>query len=66
MSISNLKETSLAAGAVAVTAGTAGAAKKKAVDELIANIKDTQTEDRATSAKRHEALLEAIRIMKQE
>ena len=40
MSISNLKETSLAAGAVAVTAGTAGAAKKKAVDELIAKIRD--------------------------
>jgi len=47
MSISNLKETSLAAGAVAVTAGTAGAAKKKAVDELIANIKDKSDKVRA-------------------
>ena len=47
MSISNLKEMSLAAGAVAVTAGTAGAAKKKAVDELIANIKDKSDKVRA-------------------
>ncbi|HIJ52377.1 MAG TPA: hypothetical protein HPP66_04395 [Planctomycetes bacterium] len=47
MSISNLKEMSLAAGAVAVTAETAGAAKKKAVEELIANIKDKSDKVRA-------------------
>jgi len=47
MSISNLKEMSLAAGAVAVTAGTAGAAKTKAVDELIAQLKDKSDKVRA-------------------
>ena len=47
MSISNLKEMSLAAGAVAVTAETAGAAKKKAVEELIAKIKDKSDKVRA-------------------
>ncbi len=40
MSISNLKKASLAAGTVAMTAGTAGAAKTKAVDELINGIKN--------------------------
>lgn len=47
MSISNLKKASLAAGAVAVTAGTAGAAKTKAVDDLINGIKDKSDKVRA-------------------
>ncbi len=47
MSISNLKKASLAAGTVAMTAGTAGAAKTKAVDELINGIKDKSDKVRA-------------------
>jgi HEAT repeat protein len=53
MSISNLKKAFLAAGAVALTAETAGAAKKKAVDELIVKLKDKNDKVRA------EALLSA-------
>jgi HEAT repeat protein len=47
MSISNLKRTSLAAGAVALTAETAGAAKEKAVDELIVKLKGKDDKARA-------------------
>jgi hypothetical protein len=53
MSISNLKKASLAAGAVALTAETAGAAKTKAVDELIVKLKNKNDKVRA------EALLSA-------
>jgi len=53
MSISNLKKTSLAAGAVTLTAETAGTAKEKAVDELIVKLKGTDDKARA------EALLNA-------
>ena len=53
MSISKLKKASLAAGAVALTAETAGAAKTKAVDELIVKLKDKNDKVRA------EALLSA-------
>ena len=53
MSIINLKESSLAAGAVAVAARKSGAAQEKAVDELIAKLKDKNDEVRA------EALLSA-------
>ncbi|MBW8040530.1 MAG: hypothetical protein FVQ85_11065 [Planctomycetes bacterium] len=53
MSISNLKKASLAAGTVAMIAGTAGAAKTKAVDELINGIKNKSDKVRA------EALLSA-------
>jgi HEAT repeat protein len=53
MSISNLKKASLAAGAVALTAETSGAAKTKTVDELINGIKDKNDKVRA------EALLSA-------
>jgi HEAT repeat protein len=53
MSIINLKEASLAAGAVAVAARKSGAAQEKAVDELIAKLKDKNDEVRA------EALLSA-------
>jgi HEAT repeat protein len=49
MSISNLKKTSLAAGAVALTAETAGAAKEKAVDELIVKLKSKDDKARAGS-----------------
>lgn len=42
-----LKKASLAVGAVALTAGTAGAARKSAVKELIANIKDKNNKVRA-------------------
>jgi len=47
MSNNKLKQASLAAGAVAVTAGTAGAAKTKAVDELIVKLKDKNDKVRA-------------------
>jgi HEAT repeat protein len=47
MSISNLKITSLAAGAVAVTSETAGAAKEKAVGELIVKLKGKDDKVRA-------------------
>jgi len=53
MSISKLKEVSLAAGAVAVSGRKSGAAQEKAVDELIARLKDKN--DRV----RGEALLSA-------
>lgn len=53
MSISNLKKASLAAGAVVVTAETAGAAKEKTVDELIVKLKSKDDKVRA------EALLSA-------
>ncbi len=56
MSISNLKKASLAAGAVALTAETAGAAKEKAVDELIVKLKSKDDKARA------EALLRAGEI----
>ena len=47
MSNNKLKQVSLAAGAVAVTAGTAGATKTKAVDELIVKLKDKNDKVRA-------------------
>jgi HEAT repeat protein len=47
MSISNLKKASLATGAVVVTAETAGAAKEKAVDELIVKLKSKDDKVRA-------------------
>jgi HEAT repeat protein len=53
MSISNLKKASLAAGAVALTAETAGAAKEKAVDEFVAKVRNKDDKERA------EALLSA-------
>ena len=53
MSISKLKKASLAAGAVVLTAETAGAAKTKAVDELIVKLKGKNDKVRA------EALLSA-------
>ncbi len=53
MSISNLKKASLAAGAVALTAETAGAAKTKAVDEFVAKVRNKDDKVRA------EALLNA-------
>ncbi|NIP27642.1 MAG: hypothetical protein GWN67_24155 [Phycisphaerae bacterium] len=56
MSISNLKKASLAAGAVAFAAETAGAAKEKAVDELIVKLKGKDDKVRA------EALLSAGEI----
>jgi HEAT repeat protein len=56
MSMSNLKKASLAAGAVAVTAETAGAAKEKAVDELIVKLKGKDDKERA------EALLSAAGV----
>ena len=56
MSIGNLKKASIAAGAVAVTAETAGAAKEKAVDELIVNLRSKDDKVRA------EALLSAGEI----
>ena len=56
MSDNKLKQASLAAGAVAVTAETAGAAKTKAVDELIVKLKSKNDKVRA------EALLNAGEI----
>ncbi|MGB2809008.1 MAG: HEAT repeat domain-containing protein [Sedimentisphaerales bacterium] len=53
MSNNKLKQASLAVGAVALTAETAGAAKTKAVDELIVKLKDKDDKVRA------EALLSA-------
>ncbi len=53
MSNNKLKQASLAAGAVAVTAETAGAAKTKAVDEFVAKVKGKNDKVRA------EALLSA-------
>ncbi len=53
MSISNLKKASLAAGAVVLTAETAGAAKTKAVDEFVAKVRNKNDKVRA------EALLSA-------
>jgi HEAT repeat protein len=47
MSISNLKEASLASGAVAVAARKSGAAQEKAVDELIAKLKGKNDKARA-------------------
>ncbi len=56
MSNNKLKQASLAAGAVAVTAGTAGAAKTKAVDEFVAKVRNKNDKVRA------EALLSAGEI----
>lgn len=53
MSISKLKKASLAAGAVALTAETAGAAEEKAVDEFVAKVRSKDDKVRA------EALLSA-------
>ena len=53
MSNNKLKQASLAAGAVAVTAETAGAAKTKAVDEFVAKVRNKNDKVRA------EALLSA-------
>lgn len=47
MSMNNSKKVSLAAAATAVFAGTAGAARKKAVDKLIAGIRDDDDKVRA-------------------
>ena len=56
MSNNKLKQASLAVGAVALTAETVGAAKTKAVDELIVKLKDKNNKVRA------EALLNAGEI----
>ncbi|MHC4545687.1 MAG: HEAT repeat domain-containing protein [Planctomycetota bacterium] len=53
MSNNKLKQASLAAGAVALTAETAGAAKTKAVDEFVARVRNKDDKVRA------EALLSA-------
>ena len=47
MSMNNSKKVSLAAAAAGVMSGTAGAARKKAVDELIAGIRDENDKVRA-------------------
>jgi HEAT repeat protein len=47
MSMNNSKKVSLAAAAAGVMSGTAGAARKKAVDELMAGIRDDNDKVRA-------------------
>jgi len=47
MSMNNSKKVSLAAAAAGVMSGTAGAARKKAVDELMAGIRDENDKVRA-------------------